>query len=539
MKVKVDRQYVSTGRGGGGKVDAYTKAETDELLAGKVDTSVFGKKWTASNIYKSTLFTSEEIPAGNIIKVKASSHRDGKNIALHVRDASGKIIYRFEVTGSAVVAGEVHEFAPYLLPDNYSYMNEPGYSYLDVEVEVVGGVLPLELLGGLNKKVDKTGLKTVNGNSLLGEGDIVIQGGGSKVDAYTKAESDAKYAKLNDATQSIKADNVHAKSVVFEGGNLVTDDDGNLRYEGDRLLVEGDAYTRDESDTLLAGKASLEDGVLATGQEPRVVLSFVPNPIVPIRSGMYWLATEKRVARINNGDIVWSAEPSTNVIYCNKDLNTMHRWDGKSMVAIGGFDPDEWTGEELYLNSTKDTTIAEAIAGKVDKSAIVQSTGDSTTAVMSQDAVTRALASAGGGEVWEKVYDESHEANTDVDINIGLVSQIKKVMVYVSTTYTAGGTGNGAFGIYGSTFGQTDGFVNLTLAGSLSASNIFVADAAYTDHPIVAKCVGNNKSIGANWQSAFISRENTAMIGTSYYRLKFLGTQLTNSCAIKIWIVKR
>ena len=197
MKVKVDRQYVSTGRGGsgGGKVDAYTKAETDELLAGKVDTSVFGKKWTASNIYKSTLFTSEEIPAGNIIKVKASSLRDGKNIALHVRDASGKIIYRFEVTGSAVVAEEVYEFAPYLLPDNYSYMNEPGYSYLDVEVEVVGGVLPLELLGGLNKKVDKTGLKTVNGNSLLGEGNIEIQGGGAE-EIYIGTDTPPEDAKI-------------------------------------------------------------------------------------------------------------------------------------------------------------------------------------------------------------------------------------------------------------------------------------------------------------------------------------------------------
>ena len=47
--------------------------------------------------------------------------------------------------------------------------------------------------------VSGTNIKTINGNSILGEGNLVIEGG-SSVDAYTKTESDAKYATKNELT---------------------------------------------------------------------------------------------------------------------------------------------------------------------------------------------------------------------------------------------------------------------------------------------------------------------------------------------------
>lgn len=46
-------------------------------------------------------------------------------------------------------------------------------------------------------------IKTINGESLIGEGDIVIQGGN---DGYTKAESDAKFQPIGDYYTKVEAD---------------------------------------------------------------------------------------------------------------------------------------------------------------------------------------------------------------------------------------------------------------------------------------------------------------------------------------------
>lgn len=51
-----------------------------------------------------------------------------------------------------------------------------------------------------NKLVSGTNIKTINGNDILGEGDITIEGGG---DSYTKAEIDGMIGDINNILETI------------------------------------------------------------------------------------------------------------------------------------------------------------------------------------------------------------------------------------------------------------------------------------------------------------------------------------------------
>lgn len=68
------------------------------------------------------------------------------------------------------------------------------------------------------------------------------QVGGHDIDAYTRAESEARYAKLKDTTQRITAYDV-TSNMVTANSLWLTDEDGdgiNVNKDGDRINVEGD-----------------------------------------------------------------------------------------------------------------------------------------------------------------------------------------------------------------------------------------------------------------------------------------------------------
>lgn len=104
-------------------------------------------------------------------------------------------------------------------------------------------------------------LKTINGESLIGEGNIVISGGsGSTVDAYTKAESDARFQPIGNylsatalngyATEQWVLDKHYVSDVDLEVdlSNYVTFED-----MGDFV---GDVYTKEEVNNLFVTKAT-------------------------------------------------------------------------------------------------------------------------------------------------------------------------------------------------------------------------------------------------------------------------------------------
>lgn len=100
-------------------------------------------------------------------------------------------------------------------------------------------------------------IKTINGESLIGEGDIVIQGGN---DGYTKAESDAKFQPKGEYLTSIPEEYVtegelNSKGYLTEHQSLKTINGESLVGSGDITISGGgdmtNYYTKTEIDNLV------------------------------------------------------------------------------------------------------------------------------------------------------------------------------------------------------------------------------------------------------------------------------------------------
>ena len=89
-------------------------------------------------------------------------------------------------------------------------------------------------------------------------GDKWVILGRKPIDAYTKKESDTKYAKLKDPSQSISAYNV-AGNIVIAKNLWLEDDDGdgiNINKAGNRLNIEGDIIITDAEIAQTTGAAA-------------------------------------------------------------------------------------------------------------------------------------------------------------------------------------------------------------------------------------------------------------------------------------------
>lgn len=125
------------------------------------------------------------------------------------------------------------------------------------------GKLESSLEGDINTKQDKlvsgTNIKTINGNSLLGSGDIVVEGGGSSnVVELTQAEYDAlgdnvdadTLYLISDATISANYKTINGESILGEG---------NIEISGGTTDLS-DYYTKTECD----GKFQLKGNYLTS-----------------------------------------------------------------------------------------------------------------------------------------------------------------------------------------------------------------------------------------------------------------------------------
>lgn len=268
---------------------------------------------------------------------------------------------------------------------------------------------------------------------------MVFVGG---VKAYTKDEADSRFAKLKDETQHVNVKELTANNFIStksmwigdEGLLLDGDGKGNLTVEQDVVITDvtlneklatkaddvaymvdfGNMNNIEKTGTVKEATQSLvvACGYLLLGdeqvkeelnskinRETHVVLASMGNNLDNVDN-----AGDSTIAYVANvGDIYYSegkkhlfykksetltidlGEPNDKKIYANAITKRLYIWKGGTWRQCG---TDAYTKAEsdsrYYEKSATDTLLA----GKVSKTDIVQSTGTSEVAVMSQKAVS-------------------------------------------------------------------------------------------------------------------------------------------------------
>ena len=168
--------------GGGGTVDAYTKEEADNKFASKDELANVQTVANDADTKVDALtprVESIETTLGN----KQDTLVSGTNI---------KTINNQSILGEGNI--EISDYYTKTEADE-KFATITGFNEQAANISA----LQTAMDGKQATLVSGTNIKTINGESVLGEGNIVIEGG-SSVDAYTKTESDAKYATKNELT---------------------------------------------------------------------------------------------------------------------------------------------------------------------------------------------------------------------------------------------------------------------------------------------------------------------------------------------------
>ena len=268
---------------------------------------------------------------------------------------------------------------------------------------------------------------------------MVFVGG---VKAYTKDEADSRFAKLKDETQTVNVKELNANNFVStksmwigdEGLILGGDGNGHLTVEEDevitdvtlneKLATKADdvAYMVDFNNTnniektgtvkeatqslvvaagfLLLGDEQVKEELNSKiDKELHVVLASMgttldnvdggdgPAVDVELQIGDFFFNEGKEhiFYKKSESETLDYGEPSNKKIYANAMTKRLYIWRGGTWWQCG---TDSYTKAEsdsrYYDRSATDTLLA----GKVDKTDISQSTGTSTTSVMSQKAVS-------------------------------------------------------------------------------------------------------------------------------------------------------
>lgn len=262
---------------------------------------------------------------------------------------------------------------------------------------------------------------------------MVFVGG---VKAYTKDEADSRFAKLKDETQTVNVKELNANNFVSaksmwigdEGLILGVDGNGHLTVEEDevitdvtlneKLATKADdvAYMVDFDNTnniektgtvkeatqslvvaagfLLLGDEQVKEELNSKiDKELHVVLASMgvtldnvdggdgPTVDAELKIGDFFFDEGKKsiIYKKSETETIYLGEPNDKKIYANAITKRLYIWKGGTWRQCG---------TDAYTKSESDALLS----GKVSKTDIVQSTGTSTTAVMSQKASTMAFA---------------------------------------------------------------------------------------------------------------------------------------------------
>ena len=177
-------------------LNVYNKTEVDAALNGKQAAGDYATKTELQNVSaevqhkadKTSVYTKQEV--NDKLATKQATLVQGDNITLSTPDAEGKVTISAtqpDISGLATKIEVTEGLASKL--DTATYNSEKaGFetktnaanTYATIQsVEEVSGEVATLSTGKQDKLVSGTNIKTINGNSILGEGNIEITGGGA------------------------------------------------------------------------------------------------------------------------------------------------------------------------------------------------------------------------------------------------------------------------------------------------------------------------------------------------------------------------
>ena len=263
-------------------------------------------------------------------------------------------------------------------------------------------------------------LKTINGESLVGPGDITIEGGSSAdlSDYYTKAESDGRFQPVGEYLTSIPEEYVtdnelnskgylteHQPLKTINGESLVGP--GNITIEGGSSADLSNYYTRGEVDNLVAEKARI------------VSLTQAEYDALDIKD-------ENTIYNITDAEPVCYTKVESDERYLteHQPLKTIN---GESLVGPGNI------------------TIEGSAPGNVV-------TTDTTQTITGQKTFNGSVIFDGGAEFNSEIRMNNGSAAGDVDIAMGIACAFKVQPAQISKFYT--------HKVFPGNYGDSDGKVH-------------------------------------------------------------------------------
>lgn len=188
----------------------------------------------------------------------APNGSDGKSYAVFRReDGSGDILEVAKINGKTLLGREAKEFSlaetKEVTQEEYDSLTpENGVIYVITDAEEVGIPTKVSQLENDSKFISEGNLKTINGNSLIGEGDIVIEGGSGGIN-----ESELhhilhtyQYPYINEVEVDPSLNNVKFLSIEYinENGQYKTTNE-TVKFKtinGNHILGEGNIDLNNE-----------------------------------------------------------------------------------------------------------------------------------------------------------------------------------------------------------------------------------------------------------------------------------------------------
>ena len=205
-----------------------TKTELSEGLAGKANTSDLSNYLTTANA-QSTYATKSELGA----KLDVETYNSDKATFALKSEVPTQYVQSFTGTdygflilqnGSSEVRGGL------TFSEGFTVNNSRNIPVVSIDTETIA--TKTELQGKQDTLVSGTNIKTVNGNSLLGSGNITIEGGGSGIATwdYAQIQSDQEYrtnflsnVKVSDDLTNLGgSDNPEHASILTIDNNVYT-----------------------------------------------------------------------------------------------------------------------------------------------------------------------------------------------------------------------------------------------------------------------------------------------------------------------------